>query len=123
MNFNSILRNIYKSRTFRQLEKCAECIYEAYYIDRKLTQYGKESLCRIAEEQGNRIFCFIADPDTYKTLDKRYMDEEGNIVYTRELMTTFDSFTEDEKAEHNNSFEDYVENCMDFNGGTLTRIL
>lgn len=123
MDFDSILRNIYKSKTFYELEKCAECIYEAYYLDRELNQIEKEELCRIAEKQGNRILCFMADPDTYDTLDKRYMDEEGNIVYAKELRAVFDSFTDEEKAMHNNNFRDYVLNCMDFNGGTLTKIL
>lgn len=123
MDFDSILRNIYKSKTFYELEKCAECIYEAYYLDRELNQIEKEELCRIAEKQGNRILCFMADPDTYDTLDKRYMDEEGNIVYAKELRAVFDSFTDEEKATHNNNFRDYVLNCMDFNGGTLTKIL
>lgn len=123
MDFDNILRNIYKSKTFYELEKCAECIYEAYYLDRELNQIEKEELCRIAEKQGNRILCFMADPDTYDTLDKRYMDEEGNIVYAKELRAVFDSFTDEEKAMHNNNFRDYVLNCMDFNGGTLTKIL
>ena len=123
MDFDSILRNIYKSKTFYELEKCAECIYESYYLDRELNQIEKEELCRIAEKQGNRILCFMADPDTYDTLDKRYMDEEGNIVYAKELRAVFDSFTDEEKAMHNNNFRDYVLNCMDFNGGTLTKIL
>lgn len=123
MDFDSILRNIYKSKTFYELEKCAECIYEAYYLDRELNQIEKEELCRIAEKQGNRILCFIADPDTYDTLDKRYMDEEGNIVYAKELRAVFDSFTDEEKAMHNNNFRDYVLDCMNFNGGTLTKIL
>ena len=122
MDFDSILRNIYKSKTFYELEKCAECIYESYYLDRELNQIEKEELCRIAEKQGNRILCFMADPDTYDTLDKRYMDEEGNIVYAKELRAVFDSFTDEEKAMHNNNFRDYVLNCMDFNGGTLTKI-
>lgn len=122
MNFDSILRDIYKSRTFYELEKCAECIYEAYYIDEEINQMEKEKLCGIAEKQCNRIFCFMADPDTYDTLDKRYMDEEGDIVYARELRTIFDSFTDEEKAAHNNNFRDYVLDCMDFNGGTLTKI-
>ena len=123
MDFDSILRNIYKSKTFYELEKCAECIYESYYLDRELNQIEKEELCRIAEKQGNRILCFMADPDTYDTLDKRYMDEEGNIVYAKELRAVFDSFTDEEKAMHNNNFRDYVLDCMDFNGGTLTKIL
>lgn len=123
MDFDSILRNIYKSKTFYELEKCAECIYESYYLDRELNQIEKEELCRIAEKQGNRILCFMADPDTYDTLDKRYMDEEGNIVYAKELRAVFDSFTDEEKAIHNNNFRDYVLDCMDFNGGTLTKIL
>ena len=123
MDFDSILRNIYKSKTFYELEKCAECIYEAYYLDEELNQIEKEELCRIAEKQGNRILCFMADPDTYDTLDKRYMDEEGNIVYAKELRAVFDSFTDEEKAMHNNNFRDYVLNCMNFNGGTLTKIL
>lgn len=123
MDFDSILRNIYKSKTFYELEKCAECIYEAYYLDRELNQIEKEELCRIAEKQGNRILCFMADPDTYDTLDKRYMDEEGNIVYAKELRAVFDSFTDEEKAMHNNNFRDYVLDCMNFNGGTLTKIL
>lgn len=123
MDFDSILRAIYKSKTFYELEKCAECIYEAYYLDRELNQIEKEELCRIAEKQGNRILCFMADPDTYDTLDKRYMDEEGNIVYAKELRAVFDSFTDEEKAMHNNNFRDYVLDCMDFNGGTLTKIL
>ena len=123
MDFDSILRNIYKSKTFYELEKCAECIYEAYYLDRELNQIEKEELCRIAEKQGNRILCFMADPDTYDTLDKRYMDEEGNIVYAKELRAVFDSLTDEEKAMHNNNFRDYVLNCMNFNGGTLTKIL
>lgn len=122
MDFDNILRNIYKSKTFYELEKCAECIYEAYYLDRELNQIEKEELCRIAEKQGNRILCFMADPDTYDTLDKRYMDEEGNIVYAKELRAVFDSFTDEEKAMHNNNFRDYVLDCMDFNGGTLTKI-
>lgn len=122
MDFDSILRNIYKSKTFYELEKCAECIYESYYLDRELNQIEKEELCRIAEKQGNRILCFMADPDTYDTLDKRYMDEEGNIVYAKELRAVFDSFTDEEKAMHNNNFRDYVLDCMDFNGGTLTKI-
>ena len=122
MDFDSILRNIYKSKTFYELEKCAECIYESYYLDRELNQIEKEELCRIAEKQGNRILCFMADPDTYDTLDKRYMDEEGNIVYAKELRAVFDSFTDEEKAIHNNNFRDYVLDCMDFNGGTLTKI-
>ena len=123
MDFDSILRNIYKSKTFYELEKCAECIYEAYYLDEELNQIEKEELCRIAEKQGNRILCFMADPDTYDTLDKRYMDEEGNIVYAKELRAVFDSFTDEEKAMHNNNFRDYVLDCMNFNGGTLTKIL
>ena len=123
MDFDSILRNIYKSKTFYELEKCAECIYESYYLDRELNQIEKEELCRIAEKQGNRILCFMADPDTYDTLDKRYMDEEGNIVYAKELRAIFDSFTDEEKAMHNNNFRDYVLDCMNFNGGTLTKIL
>ena len=123
MDVDSILRNIYKSKTFYELEKCAECIYEAYYLDRELNQIEKEELCRIAEKQGNRILCFMADPDTYDTLDKRYMDEEGNIVYAKELRAVFDSFTDEEKAMHNNNFRDYVLDCMNFNGGTLTKIL
>ena len=123
MDFDSILRNIYKSKTFYELEKCAECIYECYYLDRELNQIEKEELCRIAEKQGNRILCFMADPDTYDTLDKRYMDEEGNIVYAKELRAVFDSFTDEEKAMHNNNFRDYVLDCMNFNGGTLTKIL
>lgn len=123
MDFDSILRGIYKSKTFYELEKCAECIYEAYYLDRELNQIEKEELCRIAEKQGNRILCFMADPDTYDTLDKRYMDEEGNIVYAKELRAVFDSFTDEEKAMHNNNFRDYVLDCMNFNGGTLTKIL
>ena len=123
MDFDSILRNIYKSKTFYELEKCAECIYEAYYLDRELNQIEKEELCRIAEKQGNRILCFMADPDTYDTLDKRYMDEEGNIVYAKELRAVFDSFTDEEKAMHNNNFRDYVLDYMNFNGGTLTKIL
>ena len=123
MDFDNILRNIYKSKTFYELEKCAECIYEAYYLDRELNQIEKEELCRIAEKQGNRILCFMADPDTYDTLDKRYMDEEGNIVYAKELRAVFDSFTDEEKAMHNNNFRDYVLDCMNFNGGTLTKIL
>ncbi len=123
MDFDSILRNIYKSKTFYELEKCAECIYESYYLDRELNQIEKEELCRIAEKQGNRILCFMADPDTYDTLDKRYMDEEGNIVYAKELRAVFDSFTDEEKAMHNNNFRDYVLDCMNFNGGTLTKIL
>ena len=123
MDFDSILRNIYKSKTFYELEKCAECIYESYYLDRELNQIEKEELCRIAEKQGNRILCFMADPDTYDTLDKRYMDEEGNIVYAKELKAVFDSFTDEEKAMHNNNFRDYVLDCMNFNGGTLTKIL
>ena len=123
MDFDSILRNIYKSKTFYELEKCAECIYESYYLDRQLNQIEKEELCRIAEKQGNRILCFMADPDTYDTLDKRYMDEEGNIVYAKELRAVFDSFTDEEKAMHNNNFRDYVLDCMNFNGGTLTKIL
>lgn len=122
MDFDSILRGIYKSKTFYELEKCAECIYEAYYLDRELNQIEKEELCRIAEKQGNRILRFMADPDTYDTLDKRYMDEEGNIVYAKELRAVFDSFTDEEKAAHNNNFRDYVLDCMDFNGGTLTKI-
>ena len=122
MDFDSILRNIYKSKTFYELERCAECIYEAYYLDGELNQIEKEELCRIAEKQGNRILCFMADPDTYDTLDKRYMDEEGNIVYAKELRAVFDSFTDEEKAMHNNNFRDYVLDCMDFNGGTLTKI-
>ena len=122
MDFDSILRNIYKSKTFYELEKCAECIYESYYLDRELNQIEKEELCRIAEKQGNRILCFMADPDTYDTLDKRYMDEEGNIVYAKELRAVFDSFTDEEKAMHNNNLRDYVLDCMDFNGGTLTKI-
>ena len=122
MDFDSILRNIYKSKTFYELEKCAECIYESYYLDRELNQIEKEELCRIAEKQGNRILCFMADPDTYDTLDKRYMDEEGNIVYAKELRAVFDSFTDEEKAMHNNNFRDYVLDCMNFNGGTLTKI-
>ena len=88
----------------------------------ELNQIEKEELCRIAEKQGNRILCFMADPDTYDTLDKRYMDEEGNIVYAKELRAVFDSFTDEEKAMHNNNFRDYVLDCMDFNGGTLTKI-
>ena len=64
MDFDSILRKIYKSKTFYELEKCAECIYESYYLDRELNQIEKEELCRIAEKQGNRILCFMADPDT-----------------------------------------------------------
>ena len=123
MDFDSILRNIYKSKTFYELEKCAECIYESYYLDRELNQIEKEELCRIAEKQGNRILCFMADPDTYDTLDKRYMDEEGNIVYAKELRAVFDSFTDEEKAMHNNNFRDYVLDCMNFNGGTLTKVL
>lgn len=123
MDFDSILRNIYKSKTFYELEKCAECIYESYYLDRELNQIEKEELCRIAEKQGNRILCFMADPDTYDTLDKRYMDEDGNIVYAKELRAVFDSFTDEEKAMHNNNFRDYVLDCMNFNGGTLTKIL
>ena len=123
MDFDSILRNIYKSKTFYELEKCAECIYESYYLDRELNQIEKEELCRIAEKQGNRILCFMADPDTYDTLDKRYMDEEVNIVYAKELRAVFDSFTDEEKAMHNNNFRDYVLDCMNFNGGTLTKIL
>ena len=123
MDFDSILRNIYKSKTFYELEKCAECIYESYYLDRELNQIEKEELCRIAEKQGNRILCFMAEPDTYDTLDKRYMDEEGNIVYAKELRAVFDSFTDEEKAMHNNNFRDYVLDCMNFNGGTLTKIL
>ena len=122
MDFDSILRNIYKSKTFYELEKCAECIYEAYYLDEELNQIEKEELCRIAEKQGNRILCFMADPDTYDTLDKRYMDEEGNIVYAKELRAVFDSFTDEEKAMRKNNFRDYVLDCMDFNGGTLTKI-
>lgn len=123
MDFDSILRGIYKSKTFYELENWAECIYEAYYLDKELNQIEKEELCRIAEKQGNRILCFMADPDTYNTLDKRYMDEEGNIVYAKELRAVFDSFTDEEKAMHNNNFRDYVLDCMDFNGGTLTKIL
>ena len=123
MDFDRILRNIYKSKTFYELEKCAECIYESYYLDRELNQIEKEELCRIAEKQGNRILCFMADPDTYDTLDKRYMDEEGNIVYAKELRAVFDSFTDEEKAMHNNNFRDYVLDCMNFNGGTLTKII
>ena len=122
MDFDSILRNIYKSKTFYELEKCAECIYESYYLVSELNQIEKDELCRIAEKQGNRILCFMADPDTYDTLDKRYMDEEGNIVYAKELRAVFDSFTDEEKAIHNNNFRDYVLDCMDFNGGTLTKI-
>ena len=123
MDFDSILRNIYKSKTFYELEKCAECIYDSYYLDRELNHIEKEELCRIAEKQGNRILCFMAEPDTYDTLDKRYMDEEGNIVYAKELRAVFDSFTDEEKAMHNNNFRDYVLDCMNFNGGTLTKIL
>ena len=123
MHFDTILRNIHKSKTFYELEKCAECIYESYYLDSELNQIEKEELCRIAEKQGNRILCFMADPDTYDTLDKRYMNEEGNIVYAKELRAVFDSFTDEEKAMHNNNFRDYVLDCMNFNGGTLTKIL
>ena len=32
-------------------------------------------------------------------------------------------FTDEEKAMHNNNFRDYVLDCMNFNGGTLTKIL
>ena len=123
MDFDSILRNIYKSKTFYELEKCAENIYTSYYIDGEVNKMGYEILCRKIEQQSNRILCFIADPDTYNTLDKRYINEEGNIVRGRELRAVFDNFTDEEKAEHNNSFEDYVLDCMDFNGGTLTKIL
>lgn len=123
MCYFDILVSIYKAKTLYELEKCAECIYESYYLDRELNQIEKEELCRIAEKQGNRILCFMADPDTYDTLDKRYMDEEGNIVYAKELRAVFDSFTDEEKAMHNNNFRDYVLDCMNFNGGTLTKIL
>lgn len=122
MCYFDILMSIYKARTLYEIEKCAENIYTSYYVDEEINRKGHEILCRKIEQQSNRILCFLTDPDTYETLDKRYIDEQGNIVFRRELKELYDSFTDEEKAEHNNSFEDYVKNCMDFNGGTLTKI-
>ena len=122
MCYFDILVSIYKARTLYELEKCAENIYTSYYVDGEVNKKGHEILCHKIEQQSNRILCFLTDPDTYDTLDKRYMDEEGNIVYAKELRAVFDSFTDEEKAMHNNNFRDYVLNCMDFNGGTLTKI-
>lgn len=123
MCYFDILVSIYKARTLYEIEKCAENIYTSYYVDEEVSRKGYEILCRKIEQQSNRILCFLTDPDTYEALDKRYIDEQGNIVFRRELKELFDSFTDEEKAEHNNNFEDYVLDCMDFNGGTLTKIL
>ena len=113
----------YKASTLYELEKCAENIYTSYYVDGEVNKKGHEILCHKIEQQSNRILYFLTDPDTYKTLDKRYIDEEGHIVFRRELKEIYDSFTDEEKAEHNNSFDDYMQDCMAHNGGTLTRIL
>ena len=41
-------------------------------------------------------------------LEKRYIDEDNNIVTLAELKEIFDDMTEAEKMEHNNNFNDYV---------------
>ena len=55
-------------------------------------------------------------------LEKRYIDEDNNIVTLTELKAIFDDMTDDEKMEHNNNFNDYVLNCMYWNNGTLKPI-
>ena len=55
-------------------------------------------------------------------LEKRYIDEDNNIVTISELKAIFDDMTEAEKMEHNNNFNDYVSNCMYWNNGTLKPI-
>ena len=54
--------------------------------------------------------------------EKRYIDEDNNIVTLTELKAIFDDMTEAEKMEHNNNFNDYVSNCMYWNNGTLKPI-
>ena len=55
-------------------------------------------------------------------LEKRYIDEDNNIVTLAELKAIFDDMTEAEKMEHNNNFNDYVSSCMYWNNGTLKPI-
>ena len=122
MCYDDVLRKIYTAQSYNTLDKCADMIYQSR-LDDDISEAEKDLLCDTATAQSNRLFQMMENPDNYKSLDKRYIDEENNIVTKSELKALFDSFTDEEKLTHNNNFNDYVKACMYWNNGTLTPII
>lgn len=52
---------------------------------------------------------------------KLYIDETEEIISREEIKNHFhNGMTDEERAEYNNNFEEYLICCMWWNGGTLT---